>query len=167
MMPVSLSMPVLVVDDTATMRLIVTKLLGRIGFKDVETASDGSAALGRMAEKKYGLVISDWQMQPMSGYDLLSAIRADPALAETRFIMVTAESKIDRVIAAKKAGVDSYIVMPFTGAVLRSKIEAVFGAEIEVAFDPQASRSAPAATRPKSLHIGGPPGSIEPANLAE
>ena len=166
-MAISLSMPVLVVDDTATMRLIVTKLLGRIGFKDVETASDGSAALGRMAEKKFGLVISDWQMQPMSGYDLLSKVRADPALAETRFIMVTAESKIDRVIAAKKAGVDSYIVMPFTASVLRSKIEAAFEAEIEATFVPQKSRSASAEVPAKSPDIGGPPGSIEPANPSE
>jgi two-component system chemotaxis response regulator CheY len=167
MMPVSLSMPVLVVDDTASMRLVVTMLLGRIGFKNVETASDGSTALGRMSERKYDLVISDWQMQPMSGYDLLSVIRADPALAATRFIMVTAESKIDRVIAAKKAGVDSYIVMPFTGSVLRSKIEAVFAAEIEVEFVPQTGRSASAAAPAKSPHIGGQRGSIESANLSE
>jgi two-component system, chemotaxis family, chemotaxis protein CheY len=149
MMTVALSMPVLVVDDKASMRLIVTTLLGQIGFRDVETASDGSTARARMSEKKFGLVISDWQMQPMSGYDLLSAIRADPAVAETRFIMVTAESKIDRVIAAKKAGVDSYIVMPFTAAVLRSKIEDVFQAPIEVQFVPQRSSPAPAAAPAK------------------
>jgi two-component system chemotaxis response regulator CheY len=160
-------MPVLVVDDKASMRLIVSTLLGQIGFTDVEAASDGSTALGRMWARQYGLVISDWQMQPMSGYDLLSLIRADPALAETRFIMVTAESKIDRVIAAKKAGVDSYIVIPFTGSALRSKIEAVFDAEIEVAFVPKTGRSAAAAAPAKSPPIGGPSGSIEPANPSE
>ena len=105
-------------------------------------------------------------MQPMSGYELLSSVRADPALAETRFIMVTAESKIDRVIAAKKAGVDSYIVIPFTASALRSKIEAAFEAEIEVVLVPQTGRSASAATPAKSPHIGAPRGS-ERANPSE
>jgi two-component system chemotaxis response regulator CheY len=145
MTPISPAMPVLVVDDKSSMRLIVSTLLGQIGFTDVETASDGSAALTRLSERKYGLVISDWQMQPMSGYDLLTMIRANPALTETRFIMVTAESKIDRVIGAKKAGVDSYIVIPFTGAVLKSKIEAVFGAKIEMQLVSHTGRPAPAA----------------------
>ena len=150
MTTIPLSMPVLVVDDKASMRLIVSTLLAQIGFKDVEAASDGSAALGRMAERKYGLVISDWQMQPMSGYELLSAIRADAALTETRFIMVTAESKIERVVAAKKAGVDSYIVIPFSASALRSKIEDVFQAEIEVPFVSQKSGSVSAAAPVKS-----------------
>ena len=166
MMAIPLSMPVLVVDDKASMRLIVSTLLRQIGFKDVEAASDGAAALGRMSERQYGLVISDWQMQPMSGYELLSSVRADPALAETRFIMVTAESKIDRVIAAKKAGVDSYIVIPFTASALRSKIEAAFEAEIEVALVPQTGRSASPAAPASSPHIGGARGS-EPADLSE
>jgi two-component system chemotaxis response regulator CheY len=167
MMTIPLSLPVLVVDDKASMRLIVSTLLGQIGFKDVEAASDGSTALARLAQRQYGLVISDWQMQPMSGYELLSLIRADRALAETRFIMVTAESKIDRVIAAKKAGVDSYLVIPFTASALRSKIEAAFEAEIEVALFPQTGRSASAAAPAKSPDIGGPRKSIEPANPSE
>ncbi|HEV7636286.1 MAG TPA: response regulator, partial [Bradyrhizobium sp.] len=97
-----------------------------LGFNDVDDAADGSAALARMRDRKYGLVISDWNMEPMSGYDLLKEVRADPALAATPFIMVTAESKTENVIAAKKAGVNNYIVKPFNAATLKTKIEAVF-----------------------------------------
>ena len=79
-----------------------------------------------MREKSYGLVISDWNMTPMTGYDLLREVRADPALNKTPFIMVTAESKTDNVIAAKKAGVDNYIVKPFNAQTLQHKIQAVF-----------------------------------------
>ena len=92
----------------------------------LDDASDGSAALAKMNEKKYGLVISDWNMEPMTGYDLLKEVRADPNLATTPFIMITAESKTENVIAAKKAGVNNYIVKPFNAATLKTKIEAVF-----------------------------------------
>src|SRR5260370_8422783 len=79
-----------------------------------------------MRTKKYGLVISDWNMEPMTGYDLLREVRADPNLATTPFIMITAESKTENVIAAKKAGVNNYIVKPFNAATLKTKIEAGF-----------------------------------------
>jgi two-component system, chemotaxis family, chemotaxis protein CheY len=79
-----------------------------------------------MRQRKYGLVISDWNMQPMTGYDLLSEVRCDPKLADTPFIMVTAESKTENLIAAKKAGISNYIVKPFNAQTLRNKIEAVF-----------------------------------------
>ena len=125
-MAVDLSMPILVVDDYNTMIRIIRNLLKQLGFEDIDDASDGSAALGKLKEKKYGLVISDWNMEPMTGYDLLRQIRADPVLRATRFIMVTAESKTDNVIAAKKAGVDNYIVKPFNAQTLKTKIEAVF-----------------------------------------
>jgi two-component system chemotaxis response regulator CheY len=125
-MAVDLSMPILVVDDYTTMIRIIRNLLRQLGFENVDDASDGSAALKRMREKKYGLVISDWNMAPMTGYDLLREIRADQALSHTPFIMVTAESKTDNVIAAKKAGVDNYIVKPFNAQTLKSKIDAVF-----------------------------------------
>ena len=120
------SMPVLVVDDYNTMIRIIRNLLKQIGFSDIDDAADGSAALARMREKKYGLVISDWNMEPMTGYALLQEVRSDPALSQTPFIMVTAESKTENVIAAKKAGVNNYIVKPFNAQTLQSKIEAVF-----------------------------------------
>jgi two-component system, chemotaxis family, chemotaxis protein CheY len=106
------SMPVLVVDDYATMIRIIRNLLKQIGFADVDDANDGSTALAKMHEKRYGLVISDWNMEPMTGYDLLRQVRADPELGATPFIMVTAESKTENVIAARKAGVNNYIVLP-------------------------------------------------------
>src|ERR1700692_1433063 len=120
------SMPVLVVDDYSTMVRIIRNLLRQVGFSDVDDANGGAAALAKMRAKRYGLVISDWNMEPMSGYELLLQVRADPALGETPFIMVTAESKTDNVIAARKAGVNNYIVKPFNAQTLRTKIEAVF-----------------------------------------
>jgi two-component system chemotaxis response regulator CheY len=125
-MAVDLSMPVLVVDDYATMIRIIRNLLRQLGFENVDEASDGRSALAKLRAKKYGLVISDWNMEPMTGYDLLLAVRGDKALFETPFIMITAESKTDNVIAAKKAGVNNYIVKPFNAATLKSKIDAVF-----------------------------------------
>jgi two-component system chemotaxis response regulator CheY len=125
-MAVDMSMPVLVVDDYNTMIRIIRNLLKQLGFEDIDDAADGSAALAKMREKKYGLVISDWNMEPMTGYELLKEVRADPSLAKTPFIMVTAESKTENVIAAKKAGVNNYIVKPFNAQTLQTKIEAVF-----------------------------------------
>lgn len=122
------SMPVLVVDDYKTMVRIIRNLLKQLGFADVDEANDGNAALGMMREKDYGLVISDWNMEPMTGFELLREIRADNHLSRTPFIMVTAESKTDNVVTAKKAGVNNYIVKPFNAATLKSKIDAVFSA---------------------------------------
>lgn len=127
-MAIDTSLPVLVVDDYQTMVRIIRNLLNQIGFEDVDHASDGSTALRRLAERRYGLVISDWNMQPMSGFELLKHVRADAHMRETPFIMVTAESKTDNVIAAKRAGVSNYIVKPFNAQTLRGKIEAVCGA---------------------------------------
>ena len=112
-MAVDLSMPVLVVDDYSTMIRIIRNLLRQLGFESVDDASDGALALAKMREKQYGLVISDWNMEPMTGYELLKQVRADPQLALVPFIMVTAESKTENVIAAKQAGVSNYIVKPF------------------------------------------------------
>ena len=125
-MAIDMSMPVLVVDDYNTMIRIIRNLLKQLGFEDVDDASDGSAALTKLREKKYGLVISDWNMEPMTGYELLKEVRADPGLNKTPFIMVTAESKTENVIAAKKAGVNNYIVKPFNAQTLKTKIDAVF-----------------------------------------
>jgi two-component system chemotaxis response regulator CheY len=125
-MAIDLSMPVLVVDDYSTMVRIIRNLLKQVGFVHIDDANDGTSALAKMRANKYGLVISDWNMEPMTGYDLLQQVRGDKKLAETPFIMITAESKTENVIAAKKAGVNNYIVKPFNAETLRSKIEAVF-----------------------------------------
>ncbi|WP_020180991.1 response regulator [Methylopila sp. M107] len=119
--------PVLIVDDYKTMLRIIRNLLSQIGFADIDEASDGSEALGKMREKKYGLVISDWNMEPMTGIELLREVRGDESLGRTPFIMVTAESKAENVIMAKKAGVSNYIVKPFTADTLKAKIAAVTG----------------------------------------
>jgi two-component system chemotaxis response regulator CheY len=119
-------MPVLVVDDYTTMVRIIRNLLRQLGFADIDDAPDGAAALAKMHSKRYGLVISDWNMEPMTGFELLREMRADLELGETPFIMVTAESKTENVIAARKAGVNNYIVKPFNAQTLKAKIEAVF-----------------------------------------
>ncbi|HEY4141552.1 MAG TPA: response regulator [Pseudolabrys sp.] len=134
-MAVDLSMPVLVVDDYNTMVRIIRNLLRQLGFEHIDDASDGSSALAKMEQRKYGLVISDWNMEPMTGYDLLQKVRANPEMAETPFIMVTAESKTENVVAAKKAGVSNYIVKPFNAQTLKSKIDSVFGVEPEAAAE--------------------------------
>ena len=126
-MAVDHSMPVLIVDDYKTMVRIIRNLLKQLGFGNVDEAGDGTAALNMMRQKDYGLIISDWNMEPMTGYELLREVRADDRLSRMPFIMVTAESKTDNVIAAKKAGVNNYIVKPFNAATLKSKIDAIFG----------------------------------------
>ena len=125
-MAVDHTMPVLIVDDYKTMIRIIRNLLKQLGFANVDEAGDGTAALDMMRHKQYGLIISDWNMEPMTGYELLREVRADDRLSRTPFIMVTAESKTENVIAAKKAGVNNYIVKPFNAATLKTKIEAVF-----------------------------------------
>lgn len=125
-MALDLTMPVLVVDDYKTMVRIIRNLLKQIGFDDVDEAADGAEALTKLRERKYGLVISDWNMEPMTGYELLKQVRADDALSEIPFIMITAEAKSENVIAARKAGVNNYIVKPFNAQTLKGKIDAVF-----------------------------------------
>jgi two-component system, chemotaxis family, chemotaxis protein CheY len=125
-MAVNFSMPILVVDDYSTMVRIIRNLLKQIGFVDVDDACDGASALAKMRARRYGLVISDWNMEPMSGYEFLKQVRADPSLGATPFIMVTAESKTENVVAAKRAGVNNYIVKPFNAQTLQRKIQSVF-----------------------------------------
>ena len=121
------TMEILIVDDYKTILRIIKNLLMEIGFKNIAEASDGSKALKALREKKYDLVISDWNMEPMNGYELLREVRADEHLKPLPFIMVTAESKTEKVVAAKKAGVNNYIVKPFNAVTLRSKVAAVIG----------------------------------------
>ena len=124
-MALDLSMPILVVDDYQTMVRIIRNLLKQLGFEEVDDASDGTAALARLKDRKYGLVISDWNMEPMTGLDLLKEVRADARLKSMPFIMITAESKTENVVAARAAGVSNYIVKPFNAETLREKIEKV------------------------------------------
>jgi two-component system, chemotaxis family, chemotaxis protein CheY len=127
-MALNSSVSVLVVDDSNAMIGIIRGLLHHIGFSDVDDARDGGAALAQMRAKRYGLVISDWNMVPMTGYEFLREVRGDPGLKRVPFIMVTSESKTENVIAAKKAGVDNYIVKPFNAQTLKTKIDSVFAA---------------------------------------
>ena len=121
------SMPILVVDDYQTMVRIMRNLLKQIGYENVDDAANGEEALAKVRSKSYGLIISDWNMEPMTGLELLQNVRADAPSAATPFIMVTAESKTDNVLAARKAGVSSYIVKPFNAQMLKAKIDAVCG----------------------------------------
>jgi two-component system chemotaxis response regulator CheY len=118
-------MKVLVVDDYSTMRRIIRNLLNQIGYIEIDEACDGNEALAKLRAAHYALVISDWNMEPMTGYDLLKQVRADDKLKKTPFIIVTAESKTENLVAAKHAGVDNYIVKPFNAATLQQKINAV------------------------------------------
>ena len=126
-MAVDMNMNVLIVDDYKTMLRIIENLLKQLGFKNVHQAADGGAALKVLRETPCGLVISDWNMQPMTGLQLLKEVRSDAALKATPFIMITAESKTENVIAAKEAGVNNYIVKPFNAETLKTKISAVLG----------------------------------------
>ncbi len=127
MSTVDMGMPILIVDDYKTMLRIIRNLLKQLGFNNVDEATDGSAALQKLRDKEYHLVISDWNMEPMSGMQLLTEVRADTKLKELPFIMITAESKTENVIAAKEAGVSNYIVKPFNAATLKTKLSAVLG----------------------------------------
>jgi two-component system chemotaxis response regulator CheY len=126
-MAVDMAMQVLVVDDYKTMVRIIRNLLKQLGFENVDEAADGKEALAKLREKPYGLVISDWNMEPMTGFELLKEVRGDDKLKGTPFIMVTAESKTENVIAAKKAGVNNYIVKPFNAQTLKQKMVSVIG----------------------------------------
>jgi two-component system chemotaxis response regulator CheY len=126
-MTLDTNLPILIVDDYRTMLRIIRNLLKQVGFTHVDEAADGVGALARLRERAYGVVISDWNMQPMSGLDLLREVRADPALEHLPFIMITAESKAENVVAAREAGVDNYIVKPFNAETLKAKISSVVG----------------------------------------
>jgi two-component system chemotaxis response regulator CheY len=118
---------VLIVDDYKTMLRIIRNLLKQIDFENVEEASDGNEALAKLHAGNFDLVISDWNMEPMTGLQLLQQVRADPRLKAIPFIMITAESKTENVVAAKQAGVSNYIVKPFNADTLRAKIQKVLG----------------------------------------
>lgn len=126
-MAVDKKMHILVVDDYNTMRRIVRNLLKQLGFENVDEAADGTEAFKKLQEDTFHMVISDWNMEPMTGMELLKLVRADEKLKNMPFIMVTAESKPENVIAAKQAGVSNYIVKPFNAGTLKTKMTAVIG----------------------------------------
>lgn len=128
-MAVDMNMSILIVDDYKTMLRIIRNLLKQLGFNNVDEATNGGEALTKFRSKSYGLIISDWNMEPMTGLQLLKEVRADADEVRKKvpFIMVTAESKTENVIAAKEAGVNNYIVKPFNAATLKAKLMAVLG----------------------------------------
>ncbi len=119
---------ILVVDDMAAMRKILKTLLAQLGYKNVDEAEDGKQALEKLRQNpdKYGLVITDWNMPNMTGIELVQAIRSDEKLKHLPVLMVTAEAKKENVLMAIKAGVNNYIVKPFTAETLKEKLEAIF-----------------------------------------
>jgi len=126
-MGIDRNMRILVVDDYKTMLRIIRNLLKQINFSNIEDALDGSRALQKLREKEFDLIISDWNMEPMTGIELLKEVRADEKLKKIPFIMITAESKTENVIVAKQAGVSNYIVKPFNAETLKTKLVSVFG----------------------------------------
>ena len=126
-MSVDMNMNILIVDDYKTMLKILRKMLRQLSFNNVDEAMDGTMALQKLRQGQFGLVISDWNMEPMTGIELIREVRADEKLKATPFIMITAESKSENVIAAKEAGVSNYIVKPFNAEILKSTMSSVLG----------------------------------------
>jgi two-component system chemotaxis response regulator CheY len=126
-MAVDKSTPILIVDDYRTMIRIIRNLLTQLGFDNLDEAPDGRAALAKLKERRFGLVISDWNMEPMSGIELLQRMRADPELAALPFLMITAQNRDDRVALAHEAGVNGYVVKPFNADTLGEQIARAMG----------------------------------------
>ncbi|MFT7260119.1 MAG: two-component system chemotaxis response regulator CheY [Glaciecola sp.] len=119
-------MKILVVDDFSTMRRILKNLLKDLGFTNVQEADDGTTALPMLVQGDFDFVVTDWNMPGMQGIDLLRAIRADNNLKHLPVLMVTAEAKKEQIVAAAQAGVNGYVVKPFTAATLKEKLEKIF-----------------------------------------
>lgn len=126
-MSVNKNMPILVVDDFNTMRRIVRSLLKQLGFNNVDEAVDGDDALTKISAKEYALILSDWNMEPKSGIELLRDVRQNEKYKNMPFILITAESKVENIVEAKKAGVNQYIVKPFNAKTLKEKLTTVIG----------------------------------------
>ena len=121
-----LNMKILVVDDFSTMRRIIKNLLRELGFNSIEEADDGTTALPMLQGGKFDFLVTDWNMPGMQGIDLLKAVRADEDLKTLPVLMVTAESRREQIVEAAEAGVNGYIVKPFTAETLQEKIEKIF-----------------------------------------
>ena len=127
-MAVDLTKPILVVDDHVTMLRIIRNFLRYMSFTNIHEASDGAQALAKLRSgPEFGLIVSDWTMEPMTGIELLRKVRADENLKHITFVMVTAESKTENVIVAKKAGVSNYAVKPFNAETLKGRLTNVLG----------------------------------------
>ncbi len=125
-MAIDKNMKILVVDDFSTMRRIVKNILRQLNFNNIVEADDGASALDILQKEKVDMVVSDWNMPKMTGLELLKAVRADDALKDIPFLMVTAEARQENIIEAVKSGVSNYIVKPFTAETLGQKINQVF-----------------------------------------
>ncbi len=123
-----LNMKVLVVDDFATMRRIVRNVLKEIGFTNIIEADDGKTALKELKKEKFDLILCDWNMPEMHGLELLNRIRSDDKLEDIPFVMLTAEAQKEYILEAVKAGVNNYVVKPFTAETISEKLEKLFGA---------------------------------------
>lgn len=119
-------MKILIVDDFSTMRRIIKNLLKDLGFTNTHEADDGSTALPMLKTSDFDFLITDWNMPGMTGIDLLRAVRSDDALSHMPVLMVTAEAKREQIVAAAQAGVNGYVVKPFTAQALKEKIEKIF-----------------------------------------
>ena len=119
-------MKILVVDDFSTMRRIIKNLLKDLGFANIQEADDGNTALPMLQQGDFDFVITDWNMPGMQGIDLLRAIRADANLKHIPVLMVTAEAKKEQIVAAAQAGVNGYVIKPFTAATLKEKLVKIF-----------------------------------------
>lgn len=120
------NMKILVVDDFSTMRRIIKNLLKDLGFSNIQEADDGNTALPMLQQGDFDFVVTDWNMPGMQGIDLLRAIRADDSLKHLPVLMVTAEAKKEQIVAAAQAGVNGYVVKPFTAATLKEKLDKIF-----------------------------------------
>lgn len=125
-MTIDTQLAILVVDDYASMRRIMRSLLTRIGFDELDEAADVHGALAMMHRRRYGLVISDWNMEPLSGLDFLKMVRSDPSIAATPLMLVTANEKPEYATQALAAGATDYLVKPFGEQLLRDRIRAIF-----------------------------------------
>ncbi|WP_420719600.1 chemotaxis response regulator CheY [Thiomicrorhabdus sp.] len=125
-MQINRDMNILVVDDFSTMRRIVKNLLKELGFNNLDEADDGDTAWPMIQTGKYDFIVSDWNMPKMTGIDLLKHVRADQNLKDLPFLLITAEAKRSQILEAAQAGVDGYIVKPFTAATLNEKIQKIF-----------------------------------------
>ncbi|MBI3113055.1 MAG: response regulator [Rhodospirillales bacterium] len=126
-MAVNLNMNVLIVDDIEAMLRVLRNLLKQLNFRNIDQAANGSEALAKLRAGDFGLVISDWQMEPMTGIDLVREMRADKKLKHLPFVLVTAETQKDRLAVAKEAGVDTTIIKPLTADSLRKTLVGVLG----------------------------------------
>lgn len=119
-------MKILVVDDFSTMRRIIKNLLRELGFSNIDEADDGQTALPKLQTGGFDFLVTDWNMPGMTGIDLLKAVRGDPALADLPVLLVTAEAKREQIVEAAQAGVNGYVIKPFTAQTLEEKIEKIF-----------------------------------------